>query len=163
VKLVNTAASFLYNDQCDPIKQSLDMLKANQYLVDTAMPFTTGGGGMSKGGPSETARVGNSVESMEQQESRQHDGNSGQHVGNSGHQEHLSYDQQREQKEKDKSSYVDLVAANEDLQVELRVREKEIVNWKRVVDEFIAENKRLQEENKRLQEENKRLQEAHKL
>ena len=135
----------------------MPMYKANQYLVDTAMPFTTGGGGMSKGGHSETAPAANSVESVEQQESRQHDGNSGQHAGNSGDQEHLSYDQQREQKEKYLSLYVDLFEENLHLKAELRVRENEIANWKRIVDEFIKDLNKCAADNKRLPEENARL------
>jgi hypothetical protein len=135
----------------------MPMFKANQYLVDTAMPFTTGGGGMSEGSASATAPAGNSVESVEQQESRQHD-------GNSGHKEHLSYDKQREQKEKYISLYVDKCVENFDLRRNYTNLERVATWWESECDKLThdlnklaAENKRLQEENERLQEENERL------
>ena len=126
----------------------MPMFKANQYLVDTVMPFTTGGGGMSKGGPSETAPAGNSVESVEQQESRQHYGNSGQHVGNSGHEEDLSYDELRALKEQYQNLYVDLVAENYQLKVDNRDLER-VATW--VEHTTKLDNDRLQAENEDLQ------------
>ena len=128
----------------------MPMFKANQYLVDTVMPFTTGGGGMSEGDASATAPARNSVESVEQQESRQHYGNSGQHVGNSGHEEDLSYEEQRALKEQYQNLYVDLVAENCQLKVDNRDLER-VATW--VEHTTKLDNERLLAENEDLQAE----------
>ncbi len=115
------------------------MFKANQYMVDTAMPFTTGVGGMSEGGASggasATAPAANSVESVEQ----------------------LSYDRQREQKEKYLSLYVDAKFANYYLELKNQNLERVATYWQSRFNDLEHEINKLAAENKRLEEENARL------